>query len=153
MRVVRRQLKLPNLSSIVHCPPPSFNALELTTVASILQCDFLVTAILGVTCVVVRASNDHHLFDVPDEQMMAKENQAVTGELARLGAERDENRRKLGDALHQQATSEQVCMHMEKSDRIGNEVPIQERSLILYRDLTVELLLKGNTSGSEIGER
>lgn len=55
-----------------------------------------------------RRRRRHYLSAVPTHQMMAKENQAVTGELARLGAERDENRRKLGDALHQQATSEQV---------------------------------------------
>lgn len=40
---------------------------------------------------------------------MAKENQAVTSELTRLVAERDDSRRKLGDALHNQATAEQVC--------------------------------------------
>lgn len=39
---------------------------------------------------------------------MTKENQAVTSELTRLGAERDDGRRKLGDALHAQATAEQV---------------------------------------------
>lgn len=44
----------------------------------------------------------------PVEQMMAKENQAVTLELTRLGAERDDDRRKLGDALHQQGTAAQV---------------------------------------------
>ena len=41
-------------------------------------------------------------------QMMAKENQAVTSEVTRLVAERDDGRRKLGDALHNQATAEQV---------------------------------------------
>lgn len=40
--------------------------------------------------------------------MMAKENQAVTAELTRLGTERDDERRKLGDALHQHATAEQA---------------------------------------------
>lgn len=39
---------------------------------------------------------------------MTKENQAVTAEVTRLGAERDDSRRKLGDALHNQATAEQV---------------------------------------------
>lgn len=39
---------------------------------------------------------------------MAKENQAVTADLSRLGAEKEEDRRRLGDALHKAATAEQV---------------------------------------------
>ena len=98
----------------------------------------------------MRASNGQitYLFDVPDEQMMAKENQAVTGELARLGAERDENRRKLGDALHLQATSEQVCIytHAEKLDRIGKGVPdSREICFALILGYNIESLLIGNT--------
>lgn len=41
--------------------------------------------------------------------MMAKENQAVTADLTRLGAEKEDGRRALGDALHKAATAEQVC--------------------------------------------
>lgn len=39
---------------------------------------------------------------------MAKENQAVTADLSRLGAEKEDDRRRLGDALHKAATAEQV---------------------------------------------
>lgn len=42
-------------------------------------------------------------------QMMAKENQAVTADLTRLGAEKEDGRRALGDAFHKAATAEQVC--------------------------------------------
>lgn len=46
--------------------------------------------------------------------MMAKENQAVTSELTRLGAERDDRRRQLGDALHNQTTAEQVLQMLPR---------------------------------------
>lgn len=51
--------------------------------------------------------------------MMAKENQAVTSELTRLVAERDDGRRKLGDALHNQSTAEQVCVGVLNSDALA----------------------------------